>query len=324
MKEDITRKQFVKNATIALVGIPFGSSALRQNALSGRSVGNAAINDKLSISIFSKHLSWLNHHELAEQAAKLGFDGIDLTVRPKGHVLPERVKTDLPKAVEAIEKAGLKVHNIATDIKDANQPYTADILNTAAQLGIKNYRMGWYNYNNQLDTKVNVANFKKRIAGLAVVNEKYRIHGDYENHTGLFGGPLWDLWETIKDLDPKWVGCQFDIRHATVDGAEAWPVNLDLLKSHIGSVTVKDFYWKKVNDKWAIADVPLGEGMVDFKKYFALLKKYNLTRPISLHCEYLPGDTDVNKLTMPQDEIFKAMAADLNTLKKGLSANGLL
>lgn len=322
MAQNLSRKNFIKGAAIALAGLPlthplFGSNVKIDNP------STASFENKVSISIFSKHLSWLNYDDMAQRAAKLGFDGIDLTVRPKGHVLPERVKIDLPKAVAAIEKAGIKVYNIATEIKDADQPYTADILNTAAQLGIKNYRMGWYNYDSKMDTQANLELFKKRMAGLAAINKKYNIHGDYENHTGLFGGPLWDLWETLKDLDPRWIGCQFDIRHATVDGAEAWPVNLDLLKNHIGSITIKDFHWQKTKDKWTIADVPLGEGMVDFKKYFSLLKKYDLKRPISLHCEYLPGEITGEKLGLPQEEIFKAMQADLSTLKEWLKQSGL-
>ncbi|MFD2147696.1 sugar phosphate isomerase/epimerase family protein [Mucilaginibacter antarcticus] len=226
MADNISRKNFLRSTAIALAAAPITSSVFGQALSSTKGIDN-----NVSVSIFSKHLSWLNYNDLAERAAKLGFDGIDLTVRPKGHVLPDRVKTDLPKAVEAITKAGLKVYNLATDIKDANHPYTADILATAAQLGIKSYRMGWYGYDTKLDTQANLAGFKKRMANLAAINERYKIHGDYENHTGLFGGPLWDLWETLKDLDPQWIGCQFDIRHATVDGAEAWPVNLDLLKS---------------------------------------------------------------------------------------------
>ena len=31
----------------------------------------------------------------AQIAAELGFEGLDLTVRPKGHVLPENVEADL-------------------------------------------------------------------------------------------------------------------------------------------------------------------------------------------------------------------------------------
>jgi len=61
----------------------------------------------LKISIFSKHLQWLDYRGMAQTAAEIGFDGIDLTVRAGGHVLPARVQEDLPKAAKAVRKGGL-------------------------------------------------------------------------------------------------------------------------------------------------------------------------------------------------------------------------
>ena len=39
--------------------------------------------------------------ELAKAAADLGFDGVDITVRKGGHILPERVKQTLPELVRS-------------------------------------------------------------------------------------------------------------------------------------------------------------------------------------------------------------------------------
>src|ERR1700730_826997 len=58
----------------------------------------------LKISVFSKHFQWTNCHEMAAIAKDVGFDGIDLTVREGGHVMPERVEEDLPKAAEDIRR----------------------------------------------------------------------------------------------------------------------------------------------------------------------------------------------------------------------------
>jgi len=63
---------------------------------------------------FSKHLPELHYPELAQWLHDAGFDGADLTVRPGGHVLPERAAQDLPRAVETIRAKGLDVPMITT------------------------------------------------------------------------------------------------------------------------------------------------------------------------------------------------------------------
>src|ERR1700758_1773692 len=78
---------------------------------------------KLKVAIFSKHLLFLQGTQLAEAAASIGFDGIDLAVRKGGHVEPERVRQDLPPLVKIIRQHGLEVSMITTDIQDAATPY---------------------------------------------------------------------------------------------------------------------------------------------------------------------------------------------------------
>jgi sugar phosphate isomerase/epimerase len=72
--------------------------------------------------LFSKPVPQLNWRELAQAAKAAGFGGIDLTVRKRGHVTPERVKEDLPKAVDAIRAEGLKVPMITTELLSADDP----------------------------------------------------------------------------------------------------------------------------------------------------------------------------------------------------------
>ncbi|NNU34799.1 hypothetical protein HK413_13385 [Mucilaginibacter sp. S1162] len=157
----VSRKNFIKSTAIALAGMPLGLSALANVTKPPLAKTDGPVADgKVSISLFSKHLQWLNYKDMAALAAEIGYDGIDLTVRADGHVKPERIKDDLPKAVEAIKQAGLNVYTITTDIRDADEKYTADVLKTAAQLGITNYRMGWYSYDAGLDTVANLAIIK--------------------------------------------------------------------------------------------------------------------------------------------------------------------
>ncbi|NCB09061.1 MAG: hypothetical protein EOM73_12965 [Bacteroidia bacterium] len=79
---------------------------------------------KRPIHIFTKCLQFLDYHEMAAVLAELEFDGADLTVRPNGQVLPENVATGLPKAMKALQKAGVGCNSPYTsriDFKENNQ-----------------------------------------------------------------------------------------------------------------------------------------------------------------------------------------------------------
>ena len=118
------------------------------------------------ISIFSKQLQWLDYDEMARVAAEIGFDGVDLTVRPQGHVLPERVEEDLPRAMEAVQKAGLNIYMIATSITSADDPYTEKILKTASSLGIRHYRTGWMYYDDSRPVEETISQVQQQLGRL--------------------------------------------------------------------------------------------------------------------------------------------------------------
>ncbi|MDO1447766.1 sugar phosphate isomerase/epimerase family protein [Rhodocytophaga aerolata] len=317
-----TRRDFLYRSILATAGLAAGTNAaasINLDTVSEKPANFARDADDTKICIFSKHLQWLTYQEMAKTAAMLGFDGIDLTVRPNGHVEPERVAEDLPKAVKAVEQAGLKVYMLTTEITSADQPHTQAILKTAAKLGIKYYRMGWVKYEDKQSIEQNLEVFKKMFGQLAALNKQYQIHGAYQNHAGKnLGSAIWDLWMVIKDLDPQWLGCQYDIRHAIIEGANSWPLGLKLVQSHIRTLDIKDFRWENKDGKWQIENVPLGEGMVDFTQYFSLLRSYQIKGPFSLHYEYPLGgaDSGAKSLAIPKEQVLEAMKKDLATLRK--------
>lgn len=274
------------------------------------------------ISVFSKHLQWLDYDPMAEFAASVGFDAVDLTVRPGGHVLPENVKTDLPKAVKAVEKAGLKVRMMTTAISSATEAHTENILKSAADLGIQYYRMGWLPYNPAFSLKDNLAQLSGQLQQLAELNAQTGIKGAYQNHAGdRFGSAIWDLADVLDKIGSEWLGCQYDIRHATVEGANTWPIVLQRIAPHINTLDFKDFVWAMVDGKMEVKNVPMGEGMVNFENYIGMLRKWRVNVPISIHYEYDLGGAEHGKrdITIDKMVVAAAMKKDLNFLQKLLS-----
>ena len=317
--ESMSRREFLASAAVAGAAAPVIASAATKPANE---------KSKFKICIFSKHLQWLDYKGMAQTTAELGFDGVDLTVRKKGHVLPERVEDDLPKAVEAIRAAGIEPLMMATDINDPDDPSTEKILRTAAGLGIKYYRLGKYRYSDDTSIADTLSDAKAKIRGLAAMNEQYDIYGSYQNHAGsrYVGAPIWDLYWLIKDLNPKYMGCQFDIRHATVEGGQTWPLDLRLIAGHVNTLAIKDFLWQKSGEKWQTVNCPLGQGQVDFDGYLKILKKHSITCLVSIHYEYDLGGANhgATKLTIGREKLLAAFRADIRFLEARLRKNGLI
>ena len=58
----------------------------------------AAAQTSTQLCLFSKHLPELGWGDLGRAVKDCGFDGVDLTVRGGGHVLPEKAADDLLRA----------------------------------------------------------------------------------------------------------------------------------------------------------------------------------------------------------------------------------
>ncbi len=153
---------------------------------------------------------------------------------------------------------------------------------------------------------------------LSVLNKEIGIIGGYHNHSGHYvGASIWDLHKAVENTTTSHLGCQYDIMHATVEGGENWEIGFHLIKPLINTLVVKDFKWGKVDGKWKRIFTPLGEGMVDFKRYFELLKENKINVPISIHVEYdLGGAEHGGTPTIAHKEVFKRIKHDLDFVRR--------
>jgi sugar phosphate isomerase/epimerase len=262
------------------------------------------------ICAFEKPLQYLDEAELATTMAMNGFSGIEATVRAGGRILPKNVEDGLPRLHDALAKRGLEITIIATDINDAIDPHTEIVLRTAAKLGIRHYRMGWYQYDLSKPILPQLDVIAAKLPALVDLTHELGMTAMYHNHSGAdrVGAPVWDIYGLIKGFDPRTIGIGFDIQHATIEGGLSWRVQFKLIQSHLAAAYVKDFVWEQGKPK----EVPLGEGQVDHK-YFSMLRETGFAGPICLHVEYLEGKKN-------QDAIENAFGKDLVTLRSLLAA----
>jgi len=320
LENGLSRREFLKGIAVA------GSMAgLITTGLAGNPPKE---NRRVSLCIFSKHLQWLDYNGMAEATAELGFDGVALTVRPRGHVLPERAEDDLPKAAEACKKAGIEIPMMVTSITDPNDPTTEPILKTASQLGIHYYRLGYMHYNEEKGILEQLEELKPRMRDLAAMNKEYKIFGGNHNHSGNYvGGSFWDTWELFKDLDPKWIGFQFDTGNAFNEGAGGtWRTNARLVAPRTKMLAVKtkaewaNPEWQEVKKDRRRRSSVLTPA--DFNWFFNMLKNQGFSGPLSTHYEFSGlggaenGSRELKGIT--RNELLNIIRKNLTLLKSML------
>jgi sugar phosphate isomerase/epimerase len=272
------------------------------SVLGAASVASAQPPAAPPLCIFSQHLSNLEYWDLGPVANDLGFDGIDLTVRPGGHVVPEKAPVDLLRAVESIQGEGLEIPMITTAIASVEDPWARFLLGVSGRLGIRYFVPGERRFSPSEPLETRSAHMRKDIAGLAEMGQNYNIVLGVRNRPGDLDGAEPPLLGTA---NPLWAGYYFDPSQANTEGGVAgWDAALKLALPRLKMVAAKDFFWEKTGGSWGIRPCPAGQGMVNWQKFFAMLAAARFRGPISLQLDYEPA----NPLT--------AMVRDLEFVRK--------
>ena len=251
--------------------------------------------------------------ELCDLMKGAGYDGIQWTVRPKGHVEPADVKAELPRLCKIAESRGLKNLTICTAIVDGNDPVSETIAKTAADCGIRLFRPGYYFYDPKKETfRQSLDRIRRGFESLAALGERSGVKATYQNHSSwgpsVFGGVLWDDYECLKDLDPEYVGLEYDPMHAYFETNLSWSHGFDLVAPWIAAIDLKDFHFqpdpknaKKTKKKMVAA----GEGVVPWEEVRRLQAANGVKVPYILHFEYDFDKTDLKKTVKGELEAFK-------------------
>jgi sugar phosphate isomerase/epimerase len=291
------RRDFIGRTALALAG---GAASQALGAETSATGGRPRF-------AFTKTLEKLPFDELAEKIAALGVNGLEAPIRKGGHIEPQEAPDKLPLLVEALKKQKLELGILTSDIVRADKA-SEQLLRTAASLGIRQYRLGPYMYDLKKPITPQIAEVAATLKDIAAMNKEIGIQGQFQNHRGnnRVGSPIWDVLEAMEGIDPAQLGLAFDFAHATVEGVNAWELNLRRAAPQVVAVYFKDYQLKGSEQ----TPCPLGEGCVGPKSAKAVREILPPGIPISLHVEYIDDGNERTTKTL------EAMKKDFATLDK--------
>jgi sugar phosphate isomerase/epimerase len=236
-----------------------------------------------TVCLYSKVLVKVGYIDLPMIVQSLGFDGVDLSVEADGHVLPSKAGNQLMPALEAITGIGLDPAMLTTNLTKAQDRESEEVLGLATYIQVPFYRPGHFKMTGSPEIETQLPYVQRDIANLSQLGRLTKMAMGVHNFMdGAEGANIADINRVIRPLDPQWVGYDFDIGYATREGGAAgFDGPLAIALPRLKMVTLRDY---KTDGKAC----PLGDGTVDFPKFFAALAKARFTGPVTLPVDSSP------------------------------------
>lgn len=203
----------------------------------------------IQFSVFTKPWKTLSLPELGKKVTELGFDGIELPVRPGFQVMPERV-AELPQAARTLAEWGIKVFSIAGPTDEATVAACAETGAAVGTTPIIRVMARIPDGANYLDAE---AQLRAEYEALLPLLERYGVQVGIQNHCGRYVPHALGLRRLVEGFDPRRVGLVWDAAHNALQG-EPPDFALDIVWSHLCMVNLKNAFWRHTNGpeaEWA-------------------------------------------------------------------------
>lgn len=267
--------------------------------------------------LFTKVLQWVPLEDLPTVVQDMGFTGIDIAVRSNGHFQVKDLKEKLPPLVAKCASLGMQSPILTTELVGDHPQEMEEFVKIISGEGVVDYRLGWIKYSSK-QVLEELKEYNKQFKDLAELHQKYKVQGHYQNHAGNgVGGSVWELLYLLDGIDPQYIGIQYDLRHATVEGYKSWEAGYEVIKDRITTLDIKDFKWKDKSGKDVPVTVPLGKGNVELEKLAKTTEFLSPGIPKILHIEYDLGGAEHGDKNpkMSSQEILSAIEQDVDYYK---------
>ena len=266
--------------------------------------------------LFTKLFRGVNFDEVGPTIKALGFDGVDLLVRPGHQLEPDRADA-IPSAVHRLEALGLDVPMITTDLSDPAS-YPADrVLTNCAEAGVRLVRLGYWRYDAARGYAAIFAEARRHLDVLERLARTYdlclaiQLHGETIHSSGALTVRL------LEGHEPARIGAYPDPGNQSMqDGREVWRLTFDLLRPWLRCVGVKNGGWFPCaaaptgQRRWRSDFFAIADGMVPWDEIVSYLAQSGYGGLLSFHSHY----------EVPLPQALDQTRADLGYVRRLLAA----
>lgn len=238
------------------------------------------------LALFVKPWKSLPLPQLAQHIRSLGFDLIELPVRPGFQVEPQNIERDLPAAVRLLAEEGVRVLNVTAAVAlDDEGLYSAC---AAADIGMNRVMFPY----SDTDYWSAEADARRQLDAALPFCERYAVQIGIQNHSRRFV-PVNEMgtYNLLKDYDPQYVAAVWDPAHNALEGMDS-DAALDILEPHLCVLNLKNGFWRRVTGPeaevaaWEIYWTSGAQGRASWSRVIAKVKAIEFSGPICFSAEY--------------------------------------
>ncbi len=221
--------------------------------------------------------------EMAQTVSKMGFEGVELPVRPGFQVEPANIARDLPEAAGVLADHGLKIGSVAG-------PTDEPTIAACASAGVPLIRICCHipEGGNRLEWE---ASQQEEFDAIAPALEVAGVAVGVQNHCDRGISSTAGVMRLVGRFDPRLIGIVLDFGHCGLAGEPAG-IAIDTAWSHLLLVNFKNAFWRltsgpeaeqaRFQHYWTSAR----RGMADWTVAAGELKKRNYSGDVCLTAEY--------------------------------------
>ena len=188
----------------------------------------------VAFSVFTKAWKEVPLGRLGELVRGMGFEGVELPVRPGFQVEPESADRDLPSAARHLAEVGVPIRSVASAAEESTIMACADagvpLLRIMAPIRTdESYADAEERYRREFDA-------------LLPALERAGVTLGVQNHAGRQVANAVGLRSLIGRYDPRHVAAVWDAGHEAVAGSEP-ELAIDTIWPHLRLVNLKNAIW---------------------------------------------------------------------------------
>ncbi|HUT59829.1 MAG TPA: sugar phosphate isomerase/epimerase [Phycisphaerae bacterium] len=242
---------------------------------------------KYQYTVFTKPWKDKTLAELFAFVKGLGFDGVELPVRPGFQVSPETIAEGLPAAARIAADCGLRIGSVAG-------PTDEKTISACASAGVPLIRI-MARIPPETDYFSAVAEHQRQWDRLVPLLDKHGVALGVQHHCWRYIANAMQLHCAIAKYDPRQVCAVWDPAHTGL-GGEMEDIALDILWSHLRLVNLKNAYYQRTDKEgtpvpgWEAIWTTGPNGRASWPKVADELRKRGYRGDLCLTAEYTDRD----------------------------------